>query len=390
MAKPEISIVVCTYQRPENLRRVLASIEGQKGVEGKLEVVVADDGSTDETPDVVARFARETPFPVRFVTHPHRGFCPGRGRNEGVAASSAEYLLLLDGDCLLPPDRARIHLRRRKRGRVLIGDRICLSREVTQGITEDIARRGDYQSLVSWDERVRVAKYAIKSAWYGLTRHATKPRLTSNNVGIWRDDYLRVNGFDENYVGWGCEDDDFGNRLRRLGLRLKATVWQTGSFHLWHPPDPTAPSRWEQGRNVEYFKRPFHLAQCGNGLVKRPVADIRVRIVGEAPNPKLLQQVLPHWCRPLPPNSPARAEVEILFAPSGHSFSGLADCNVLVVGEKYPKPAAADAEAHLVLSAGPALHVPPEFQFGLGELADALHWLLYNTRPAPASARHAA
>ena len=82
-----------------------------------MELVVTDDGSTDETPGIVRDFAERANFPVQFTTHPHTTFQLARCRNEGVRASPRTYLLFLDGDCILPADHVSTHLARRKRGR---------------------------------------------------------------------------------------------------------------------------------------------------------------------------------------------------------------------------------------------------------------------------------
>jgi glycosyltransferase involved in cell wall biosynthesis len=98
MGPPELAIIVTSYQMPWHIRRVLESIAAQR-TSRRLEVVVADDGSTDETPRVVAEFAAQAPFIVRFSTHPHSEFHAARCRNEGVRHSSAPHLLFIDGDC---------------------------------------------------------------------------------------------------------------------------------------------------------------------------------------------------------------------------------------------------------------------------------------------------
>ena len=83
MPAPEIAISVTTYQKPWHLRRVLASIAGQLGVDGKFEVAVTDDGSTDETSQIVEEFRRRGDFPVRFTTHEHTVFHPARAATTG-------------------------------------------------------------------------------------------------------------------------------------------------------------------------------------------------------------------------------------------------------------------------------------------------------------------
>ena len=136
MAQPEIAVLVSSYQRPGHLRRVLASIAGQKGVRGAFEVVATDDGSQDETASMVRRFAASVSFPVRFTTHPHDGFQLARCRNEGVAASTAPYLLFLDGDCLIPPDHLRTHLERRRAGYAMAGYYVHLDQATSERITD--------------------------------------------------------------------------------------------------------------------------------------------------------------------------------------------------------------------------------------------------------------
>ncbi len=104
----ELAVIVSTFERPGHLSRCLASLEAQRGVDGLFEVVVTDDGSRDTTLRLIADTARRVSFPLTFTTHQHDGFRLARCRNEGVAASTAPYLLFTDGDCILPPDHLRI------------------------------------------------------------------------------------------------------------------------------------------------------------------------------------------------------------------------------------------------------------------------------------------
>ena len=272
--QPEMALIVSSYQKARHLQLVLASIALQQSVAGKIELVVSDDGSTDETPSIVEQFKLEAEFPVRFTTHRHRTFQLARCRNEGTAASIAPYLVFLDGDCVLPPDFALEHLRRRKPGTVMTGDCYRLSVETSARVDESVIRTGAFLNWAPPGEVRRLAKQHRKARLYNLIRHRSKPRVLGGNVGVWRADFERVNGYDEDFEGWGCEDDDLGFRLRKAGLRIESIRRWTRAYHLWHTPDATAPARWREGPNVQKLlggNRPMFAV---NGLHKRGFDNI--------------------------------------------------------------------------------------------------------------------
>jgi glycosyltransferase involved in cell wall biosynthesis len=370
MTAPEIALLVSSYQRPGHLRRALQSIALQQGVAGRFEVVVTDDGSTDETPQVVNQFARSVDFPVGFTTHPHTTFQLSRCRNEGVAASGAPYLLFLDGDCILPADHVRTHLERRRPGVVMAGDCCRLDQQSSEKITEPWIRSGEFRRAAPADELRRLARFDRRSRFYELIRHPTKPKLIGNNVGIWRSDYERVNGYDENFEGWGCEDDDLRYRLRRAGVHIRSILRWTHTYHLWHPVHVTQPKTWREGLNVRYLLRPGRLTRCRNGLIKRATADLAIRLVGEGAAAQTVQRLVRQH---LPPASNAEnPEVEILILPGRGRFSGRADCNILVALEDGPQVSRLAARADILVGDRAFPDVDPERQFRLEELPQAL------------------
>lgn len=267
----DLTVVVCTYQRPRHLRRGLLSLAVQRGLPQAFEVVVSDDGSQDETADVVADFARIVDFPVAWTTHPHTGYHVSRTRNDGVRLARGNYLVLLDGDCIVPHDHLARQLEFRRPGTVAIGDCCRLDEVASQRVTDDAVVSGEYQQWAPAADRARLWTRHRRAWWYNLIRHPRKPVLIGNNVGLWHADYARVNGYDENYRGWGCEDDDFGRRLRWAGCRLRSILGRTWAYHLWHPPDPTMPSRWREGANVKYYLARQRMPWCEQGLCRSSV-----------------------------------------------------------------------------------------------------------------------
>src|ERR1700753_3219602 len=112
---PDIALCVVTYERPRSLALVLESIAAQRNVRPEqMELVVSDDGSRDETQQVVEDFRSRANFPVKFITHPPLTFQAALCRNAGARATQAPYLLFLDGDCILPPHHVATHLAHRR------------------------------------------------------------------------------------------------------------------------------------------------------------------------------------------------------------------------------------------------------------------------------------
>lgn len=341
MTRPDISLIVNTFQKPRHLALVLASIALQKGVEGRLEVVVADDGSDATTHDLVTDFAGRVPFPVRYTTEPHDGFRLARVRNRGAALATGDTLLFLDGDSVLPPDHVAIHLAARRPGRAQIGDVVRLAEDVSRGLTPVSLSSIVLRSLAPPPELRRLARRHRKSVLQNLFRHPTKPRLAGGNFAVWRSDYLRVNGSDERFRGWGQEDDDLGLRLRAAGVGLSSILGRTCTYHVWHPSDPSATARWRDGVNVPYFLRRGRLTRCRRGLERRHRTALRWGLPTDRDGeglPGLLERALVDAPR-------ARAgepcEIDVVVWPGEGRFERRAECRLLVIdtaaGDRCPQ-----------------------------------------------------
>ncbi len=348
-AAPQLALVVTTFQMPGHLRRCLASIRHQT-TRRPLEVIVADDGSRDETAAVVSEFAHAAPFPVRFVTHDHDGFQAARCRNDGVRHSTAPHLLFVDGDCLLPPDHVEKHLRAWQPGSVTSGYCVRLAEEASRMIDLDTVERGDFVRYADASELGKLAAMHRKAWWYRVLGHPTKPALRSTDFSISRADFERVNGFDERFRGWGGEDDDLGRRLKSAGVRQVSVLDQTRVYHLWHPPVPSKTTEWREGANIDYLQRPLRLTRCLAGLAPRTLRDLTVRIAGEPSDPAALCRLIRSHGWRVECDTKSRADLELLPWPGRGRFGGRGDCRVLALLDKAARLPWRGSGAHLVLS----------------------------------------
>jgi glycosyltransferase involved in cell wall biosynthesis len=263
----DIAVIVTSFERPASLARSLVSLSLQAPIGHLAEIVVADDGSRDNTRQVVERFARDSGLSVTFTTHAHSGFQLCRSRNEGVLATTAPYLAFIDGDCVMAPNFLAIHVARRRRGVVLCGESYRICCEETELVTEERIRRWELLRLVSDKELKRLAWKAKRDRGYSFFRVPMRPRLTGNHFSLWRQDFERIDGFDLGFRGWGLEDRDLQRRLRRVGIRCRSVLPQTVGYHLWHPVDPTFVRNASGTPNEQYYRQPIREdARARSGL----------------------------------------------------------------------------------------------------------------------------
>lgn len=232
------AVIVTTYQRPRALDRVLAALARQS--EPPAEIVIADDGSTTETADLIHAWQARSAVPIHHVWQEDQGFRAAAARNRAVAASTASYLIFLDGDCLVFSDFIARHRQLAQAGRLVMGSRILCSPELTEDIE---AGRSDPLAwgVADW-WRARSSGGVNRlfpllrlpgRAWRGR-RPLRWQGVRTFNLAVWRSDFVRVNGFDESFQGWGHEDADLAVRLMHAGVRRLDGQFALPVLHLWH------------------------------------------------------------------------------------------------------------------------------------------------------------
>ncbi len=239
-----ISVIVTTYNREDALDAALRALARQS--DRNFEIVIADDGSRPDTARVIASWKARLPVPLKHVRHEHQGFRGGEIRNRGIAASDGEVCIFLDGDCLAAADFIAAHRRLHEAGWFVTGNRILLSRELTDAVLARglepetwnfpalLRRRlrgGINRLLPTLRLPLGPVRKLHSESWEGAQ---------TCNLAVARRDLDRIDGFDCAYTGWGLEDSDLVVRLLHAGVRRKDGRFATGVLHLWHPQNDRA------------------------------------------------------------------------------------------------------------------------------------------------------
>lgn len=236
---PRVSAIVATYNWPQALDLVLDGLVAQTWPD--LEIVIADDGSGAETRALIDRYRARSPFPIVHSWQEDEGYRLARSRNLAVQRSSGEYLIMLDGDGLVFPTFVEKHLRAAEAGWFTAGRR-CFMRAWP---TRQILRR--HLRVHHWP---RAALFPL--ALFGGSNRAAQllpipyseaqrkaragewNKAQTCNMGIWRKDFLHVQGFEEGFTTYGLEDTDFVLRLLRSGVRRMSLEHADPVLHLHH------------------------------------------------------------------------------------------------------------------------------------------------------------
>jgi glycosyltransferase involved in cell wall biosynthesis len=276
----QVSVIVSTYCGHLQLRLVLLALGRQTLVPG--EVLVADDGSGDETRKMLTALAPGMPFRLVHVWQPDENFRLARNRNNAIHHARGDILAMLDQDTLPHAKWLEAHLTPIARGGVGVGHILKLSETEAANLSDATVVSGEFEGFHSEEESALASRRQRKYRFYGALRSwgfgfKNRPSMAFGNASLFKEDLIRVNGFDEEYIGWGQEDDDLGRRLYMEQMRPIPLVDQALVSHIPHKIRRAAD--WKDGANVERYERELSSARCQHGLDGHPYSDVQVNVL---------------------------------------------------------------------------------------------------------------
>lgn len=267
----KVSLLLATYEMPFHLELVLTALENQ--TEKNFEILCCDDGSGEETRKVIEKFQSHKKLTIHHFWQENKGFRKCKILNEALRHSNGELFVFLDADCIPHKDFIANHWLSRKPGFYNAGRRINLGEALSKKITVESVRNGFFDRLslplilgslngeVDHLNRAFIVKNKLLRKWLKFEKIDD---LLGSNFSVFRSDLFKINGFDEDYEGYGREDTDVEIRLQNLGLKIKSLKGLALQFHVWHPRRAFTPKNDDRLEKVKTSKKIW----CENGLIK--------------------------------------------------------------------------------------------------------------------------
>jgi glycosyltransferase involved in cell wall biosynthesis len=225
-----VSLIITTYNRPDALLLVLHSI----GLQTKLpdEIIIADDGSQESTNRAINNFQKTSNLNIVHSWHEDYGFRAAESRNKAIANSIGDYVVLIDGDMILHPNFVQDHINNLQIGYFIQGSRALLTKRSTKEALKKMKVNFSFFS-----KGIKNRKNALHSNFLSTffsNKNMLLRGIKTCNMGFFKQDCFDINGFNNDFIGWGREDSEFAMRLLNNGIKRKNLRFNALQFHLWH------------------------------------------------------------------------------------------------------------------------------------------------------------
>jgi glycosyltransferase involved in cell wall biosynthesis len=230
MSVPKLSLIISVYKDVLALDLILRSVQRQSYI-GELEVIIAEDCEGKEIQAHINEWRRKYPFSIIHIHQADIGFRKCKILNEAIRKASSDYLLFIDGDCILHKQLVKEHLLASKKGHVVYGRRVMLSEFLTKQFlaTKNFYLLNFLMLFITGCNRLDAALYLP------FTKPKIKIGFWGHNWSIYKDDIKLVGGFDEAYEQAGIgEDTDIEWRLQQKGIQFLRIKNKAIQYHLFH------------------------------------------------------------------------------------------------------------------------------------------------------------
>ncbi len=228
--EPKCSLVTPTYNWPEALELLLLSIMNQTVFPN--EVIIADDGSKCETKDLIEYYQKMFPIPLIHIWHEDKKNRKPRIMNKAIARATYEYIIEIDGDIIMNKHFIEDHLHFAQKGLYLYGSRVNIEKAfLSKLFSKKIIHFNFFSKGIKKRSRTLRIPFLMN---FSRIVDKRSSKLRGCNMSFWKEDFLKINGFNENLVGWGIDDSEMIERLHNYGIKGKRLKFAGIAYHIFH------------------------------------------------------------------------------------------------------------------------------------------------------------
>lgn len=268
----DTSIIISTYNSPKWLEKVLIGYNHQSYQ--FFEIVIADDGSGQETLDLIASIKSKVFYPIVHVWHEDNGFQKSQILNKAIQKCSTPYIIMSDGDCIPRQDFVACHVKHREEGFFLSGGYFMLPMSISKLISNEDVKTGrcfdlkwlKHQGLKRTFKNFKLTATGFLS-WVLNTFTPTNASWNGHNASGWKKDIVSVNGFDER-MQYGGQDRELGERLFNYGIKSKQLRYSAICVHLDHPRGYKTKASIDRNLEIRRIVKSEKRVWTASGIVK--------------------------------------------------------------------------------------------------------------------------
>lgn len=256
------SLIISTYNWPDALALVLKSLKNQSVLPD--EVIIADDGSTPETKTLISKISEASNIPIHHIWHEDVGFTKSIILNKAIAQSQGEYIIQVDGDCIMHPNFIKDHLKFSSENTYLYGSRVNIQKAYLETLFTD-----QHVLFSPFSEGIKKRTRAIYSPFlsqFYKANHEFSKKFRGCNTSYYKSDFVAVNGYNEDFKGWGREDSELALRFHNFGLQSRRLRYRGIVYHIYHLEK--SKSRLELNNDIELKTINEKLSWTENGIDK--------------------------------------------------------------------------------------------------------------------------
>ncbi|MBM3088328.1 glycosyltransferase [Campylobacter coli] len=230
------ALIITTYNQPKRLALVLDSVKNLDPLPN--EVLIADDGSKEDTAKLIQEYQKNFPCVLKHIWQEDKGFRLSKSRNGAIKNSLSEYIIVIDGDMILEKNFIKEHLEFAQRRLFLQGSRVILNEKES----EEILNKDDYRIVFNKKDFKSSKNSFLAKILYIFSKKDEKifkkttliKGIRGCNMSFFKADFDELDGFNENFIGWGREDSEFVARFlfnKGIFRRLK---FKAIAYHIYH------------------------------------------------------------------------------------------------------------------------------------------------------------